>query len=99
MQQRHKNPLLFNENEEARETLNIPEFPERIEVDVPEEMIAKEEVRDFAVDQQVPIFIAAAMVNAAGDERDNEWISIINLSDAKVDLKGWTLSDMQRPAL
>ncbi len=94
-----KNPLLFNENEEARETLNIPEFPERIEVDVPEEMIAKEEVRDFAVDQQVPIFIAAAMVNAAGDERDNEWISIINLSDAKVDLKGWTLSDMQRPPL
>ncbi|MEO0869701.1 MAG: DNA/RNA non-specific endonuclease [Cyanobacteria bacterium J06642_11] len=94
-----KNPLLFNENEEARETLNIPDFPERIEVDVPEEMIASGDLRDFSVDQEVPVFIAAAMVNAVGDERANEWISIINLSAEDVDLEGWTLSDARRDSL
>lgn len=94
-----KNPLLYNENEEKRETLNIPEFPERIKVDIPEEMISKEEKRDFAVDREVPIYIAAAMVNAVGEERENEWISIINLSDKAVDLTGWTLSDMRREPL
>lgn len=94
-----KNPLLFNENEEAQKTLNIPEFPERIEVDVPDEMVAKDDVREFAVDREVPVFIAAAMVNAKGDERENEWISIINLDDKEVDLTGWTISDKRNGIL
>ncbi|MEM9089312.1 MAG: DNA/RNA non-specific endonuclease [Cyanobacteria bacterium P01_F01_bin.53] len=94
-----KNPLLFNENEEAQKTLNIPEFPERIEVDVPDEMVAKDDVREFAVDREVPVFIAAAMVNAKGDERENEWISIINLDDKEVDLTGWTISDKRNGTL
>lgn len=94
-----KNPLYFNENEEAQERLNIPEFPERIKVDVPEEMIAKDEVRDFVVDREMPVYIVAAMVNAAGDERANEWVSIINLSNGDLDLNGWTLSDMRREPL
>lgn len=94
-----KNPLLFNENEEAREDLNVVEFPERIAVDEPEELIAEGEVRDIVVDQKVPVYIAAAMVNPSGDERQNEWISIINLSADNIDLNGWTLSDAKRPPL
>lgn len=94
-----KNPLLFNENEEKQERLNIPSFPERIEVDIPEEMIAKEETRDFVVDEKVSVYIAAAMVNAAGEERAGEWVSIINLSREEVDLTGWSLSDMRREPL
>ncbi|MEL6161409.1 MAG: DNA/RNA non-specific endonuclease [Cyanobacteria bacterium J06627_32] len=94
-----KNPLLYNENEEKQEKLNIPEFPERIKVDVPEEMISEEEKRDYALDREVPVYIAAALVNAAGDERANEWISIINLSKEDIDLTGWTLSDMRRESL
>lgn len=94
-----KNPLLYNEDEEKKERLNIPDFPERIEVDVPEEMISKEEKRDFAVDEKMPVYIAAAMVNAVGEERANEWISIINLSEKEVDLTGWSLSDMRREPL
>ena len=86
-------------NQEARETLNIPAFPERIEVDEPEEMIARNQPRDFVADWEVAVFIAAAMVNAAGYERSNEWISIINLSNDEVDLEGWTLSDMKRKPL
>ncbi|MEL6469490.1 MAG: DNA/RNA non-specific endonuclease [Cyanobacteria bacterium J06623_4] len=94
-----KNPLLYNENEEKQEKLNIPEFPERIKVDVPEEMISEEEKRDYALDREVPVYIAAALVNAVGDERANEWVSIINLSTEEVDLTGWTLSDMRREPL
>ncbi|MEL6351038.1 MAG: DNA/RNA non-specific endonuclease [Cyanobacteria bacterium J06627_28] len=94
-----KNPLLYNEDEERQEELNIPEFPERIEVDVPEEMISENEERDYAADAEVPIYIAAAMVNAAGDERANEWVSIINLSEKAVSLEGWSLSDMRRDPL
>jgi endonuclease G len=94
-----KNPLLFNENEQAREELNVVEFPERIAVDEPEEMIAEGEVRDVVADQEVPVYIAAAMVNPSGDERQNEWVSIINLSADDIDLNGWTLSDSKREPL
>lgn len=94
-----KNPLLFNENEQAREDLNVVEFPERIAVDEPEELVAAGEVRDIVADQKVPVYIAAAMVNPSGDERQNEWISIINLSADDIDLNGWTLSDAKRPPL
>ena len=94
-----KNPLLYNEDEEKQEKLNIPDFPERIEVDIPEEMISKEKKRDFAVEEKVPVYIAAAMVNAAGEERANEWVSIINLSEEEIDLSGWSLSDMRREPL
>lgn len=93
------NPLLFNENPDAREELNIGEFPERIEVDEPEELISRDETRDFDAAQEVPVFIAASMVNPAGDERQQEWISIINLSGDAVNLEGWTLSDMKREPL
>lgn len=94
-----KNPLLYNEDEERQEELNIPDFPERIEVDLPEEMVSEDEEREYAVDAEVPVYIAAAMVNPAGEERVNEWISIINLSEEDVSLAGWSLTDMRRAPL
>ncbi|MEO0686521.1 MAG: DNA/RNA non-specific endonuclease, partial [Cyanobacteria bacterium J06649_11] len=94
-----KNPLFFNENPQKREELNIKEFPERIEVDQPSEMISKGEPRDVIIDDEVPIFIAAAMVNPSGDERESEWVSLINLSSEAVNLDGWILSDTKREPL
>ncbi len=94
-----KNPLLFNENAEERERLNINVFPERIEVDEAEEMISAEQPRDFIADDEVPVFIAAAMVNPSGNEREGEWVSIINLSNDSVNLDSWTLSDLKREPL
>ncbi|MEL7039530.1 MAG: DNA/RNA non-specific endonuclease [Cyanobacteria bacterium J06592_8] len=94
-----KNPLLFNENPEKREELNIEQFPERIEVDEPEEMVSSTEPRDAIADDEVPVFIAAAMVNPAGDEREFEWVSIINLSSEPVNLEGWILSDIKHDPL
>ena len=86
-----KNPLLFDEDPEKEEELHIDKFPERIEVDDPDEMIGRDEPRDSHVSHHVPIFIAAAMVNPSGDERESEWVSIINLSSKSVNLEGWTL--------
>lgn len=94
-----KNPLLFNENPEKRKELNIEKFPERIEVDEPEEMISESEPRDAVADDEVPVFIAAAMVNPSGDEREFEWVSILNLSHEPVNLEGWMLSDTKREPL
>ncbi|MGF1457084.1 MAG: DNA/RNA non-specific endonuclease [Alphaproteobacteria bacterium] len=94
-----KNPLLFYENEEKSKELNISHFPERIEVDSEVEIIGKDQSRKIFMDEDVDVFIAAALVNPKGNEREGEWISIINLSNEKVDLKGWTLSDTRRPPL
>ncbi len=94
-----KNPLLFNENPEKQEELNIDNFPERIEVDEPTEMISPGEPRDVNISDEVPVFIAAAMVNPAGDERASEWVSLINLSSEPVNLQDWRLSDMKHEAL
>lgn len=94
-----KNPLIYNENPEVEDELNIPETPERIPVDTPNEMVGMDELREYAAEQEVPVFIAAAMVNAVGDERKNEWISIINLSTEAVDLSGWSLSDRVQSSL
>lgn len=90
-----KNPLLFNENEEAKEKLHIDSFPECIPVDEAEEMISQETQRQD-IGEELPVYIAAAMVNPKGDERQNEWVSVINLCPYEIDLTGWTLSDMKR---
>ncbi|MEM7717177.1 MAG: DNA/RNA non-specific endonuclease [Cyanobacteria bacterium P01_A01_bin.68] len=94
-----KNPLLFNENPEKQEELNIDRFPERIEVDEPSEMIAPGESRDSTASTTTPVFITAAMVNPSGDERESEWVSVINLSSETVNLEGWTLSDAKHEPL
>lgn len=40
-----------------------------------------------------PVRIIAALVNAPGDERINEWVTICNFGKDTIDLKGWALSD------
>lgn len=94
-----KNPLFFRENDEARCRLNISHFPERIEIDDPAEIVDAERRRPFFADDKIDVFIAAAMVNPVGNERENEWISIINLTNADIDIDDWTLSDTKRTPL
>ena len=93
------NPLFFNDNDEARRDLAISHFPEHIEVDGSEEIVGRDQKRTPFADQEVDVFIAAALVNPAGSERDNEWISLINLTADTVDLAGWRLSDTKRQPL
>ncbi|NJN22677.1 MAG: endonuclease [Leptolyngbya sp. RL_3_1] len=87
------NPLFFNENAEAADRLNVNSFPEHIEVDTPAEMVAEGDRRETVRDQEISVFIAAALVNPSGEERFGEWVSIINLSNDRVDFAGWTLRD------
>jgi len=93
------NPLFFND-ESGRAPAELPpeQLPERIEVDSPGEIVGPESPRTVVADEVVDVFVAAALVDAVGDERAGEWISIINLTAATVDLDGWHLSDTKRPA-
>ncbi|WP_019961021.1 DNA/RNA non-specific endonuclease [Woodsholea maritima] len=93
------NPLYFSDStatRDARERLNVRSLPERIETNVPEELVGAREVRETVRDEEIDVFISAAMVNPLGDEREGEWVSILNLSNETIDLSGWTISDAKR---
>lgn len=92
------NPLFYsNESGNAPPELPCEQLPERIEVDSPGEIVGPGRPRTVVADAEIDVFIAAALVNAAGDERAGEWVSIINLTTDDVDLQGWTLGDTKRP--
>jgi len=90
-----QNPLFFNPNDRATEELNVMRFPERIEVGRPAEVVAPDQPRERVMDDEIDVFIAAALVNASGDERLGEWVSIINLTNERVELGRWVLKDPQ----
>ena len=89
------NPLFFNPNERAGTDLNVRNFPERIEVDCPGEVISTDQQRDAVMDDEVDVFIAAATINAAGHEAAGAWVSVINLTNDGISLDGWELRDAQ----
>jgi len=62
----------------------------------PAEMINDENEAPTFTDNYPQVFIAAACINASGDERANEWVSIANYSPNTIDMTGWTLSDTNR---
>lgn len=93
-----RNPIVYTPSDENRENRNVHDFPERREVNGPDDIIRDPDERRpvrFA-DDDVDVFIAAALVNPAGDERAGEWVSIANLTNETVSLDGWTLSDDRR---
>lgn len=94
-----KNPLFYTDTAERRARFNVSSFPERIEVDSSADIIDANRTRDFIGDDDVDVFIAAAMVNPKGYERANEWISVINLEGKDMELDGWTLSDTKNKSL
>ena len=93
------NPLLYHENPVAKKDLNISSFPERIEVDSPVDIKDKGTPRVFVADQEIDVFIIASLINPIGQDRHNEWVSILNLSSEDIDLAGWTLWDNKRKKL
>lgn len=74
-------------------------LPERIEVDSSEEVVAENDCREYIADDEVEVYISSAMVDATGDERVGEWVSVLNMSGRTVDLSGWELSDEKRRRL
>lgn len=85
------NPLLARATLETRQRLRISHVPERIEIGSPEEMIGPDHLRDRFLDDLVDVFISAALVNPAGADRDEEWVSILNLQAVPQDLSGWSI--------
>lgn len=97
------NPLFFTKPAPGADQpvgdLPDSQFPEAREVDDPSEVVGPGGDRTVIADDDVDVFIAAALVNPTGAEREGEWISIANLSNETVNLAGWTLSDTLRPRL
>ncbi|MBB4287943.1 lamin tail domain-containing protein [Roseospira goensis] len=91
------NPLYYTPPADPDLRATIHHFPEAREVDDGHEVLGPDGTRTRVADDEVDVFIAAALVNPVGDERSGEWISILNLSTEPVDLAGWTLSDTRRP--
>jgi Lamin Tail Domain len=52
-----------------------------------DDAIVSPDIRDGAV------LIREALVNPAGTDRGNEWITLFNNTDKVVDLAGWTIKD------
>ncbi|MBU0984780.1 MAG: DNA/RNA non-specific endonuclease [candidate division Zixibacteria bacterium] len=84
-----QNPLLYTPSTRRRRTYGISHFPERIEIDLPNEIRAADSERIEYVDEDVDVFIAAAQVNPKGRDTGKEWISLINLETRGVNLGGW----------
>jgi endonuclease G, mitochondrial len=98
----HTNPLYFHPSAataETRDRLGVNHLPERIEVDAPEELVDTETHREYIADDEVEVYLAAAMVDPSGNEREGEWISLLNLTGAAIDFRDWTLSDTKRSPL
>lgn len=92
-----RNPIYRWDSDRAR-ARNVTEFPERREVDGPPDIIqGEDETRAIRfADEDVSVFIAAALINPDGDERQGEWVSIANLGASEVSIDGWCLIDDRR---
>ena len=85
------NPLIHSVADEAAE--DAPITPERIEVGAPHEIFNPGDHRQTIKDDIVDVFIAAAMIDPEGADRDKEWISLINFSKQVQDISAWQLED------
>ena len=90
------NPLFFRRNAATARRLNISTFPEIIEVNGSNEIIAADFERFVVKDDDVNVYLAAAMPNPVGRDRNREWVSVLNLTDDDLDLSNWLLWDPLR---
>jgi endonuclease G len=95
------NPIWFKESESALAVKNVDRFPERRDVNGAEDIVFREQdPRPYTYkDEEIPIFIAGALVDPAGPEREGEWVSLLNLSGETISIEGWTLLDKNRRTL
>lgn len=94
-----KNPLFFT-RPATNAALNVVLTPERIEVSDSEEIVS-DKPRATVLDDDVEVYITAAMIDPDGNDVSGEWISIANYSNKVIDLSGWQLNTLksQRVAL
>lgn len=85
------NPLLYTKTRTRAKKYSITHFPERIEIDRPEEIVDGSKRRKKNCEDEIDVYIAGAMVNAPGKDRGKEWVSIINLGKKKVSVGSWDI--------
>lgn len=86
------NPLIACE-EHRDSSKNIIRVPERIEVAKAEDLVDENTTRETVLDDDIDVYIAAALIDPDGNDRGKEWISVINLGVDDIDLTGWSLCD------
>lgn len=87
-----KNPM-FDTTDNAPDDANVGDTPEHNEVTRPGDIIHAGDTRQTIHDEIVDIFIAMAMVDPAGADRNNEWVSLLNMGGEDVDVSDWELED------
>lgn len=86
------NPMFFEAGAEAAK-VGVDAFPEMHEVNTDTDIIDPGQPR---VGEQRPVsglFIMAALVNPAGKESQEEWVSVVNLGPTTASLNGLVLRD------
>lgn len=93
----NRNPLFYH-NRKARNTkFNVSGVPERIPIGPMEDVIENGDDRRCNIEQLAErrIVLHAAMIDPKGNETRNEWVSLFNRGNRKVNLNGWRLVDGQ----
>jgi endonuclease G len=94
------NPIWFSHGAKTPDVANldVTEAPEARDINGAEDIIlsATQDRPNAYRDDQVPIYIAGAMVNPAGAEPEGEWVSLLNLSGEAISIEGWALQDRSR---
>ena len=86
------NPLFF-EDQEGAASVGNPNLPEVNAVNVDSNIIDPDQPREPLVLGSDSVKIVAAMINPSGSERDNEWVSLINVGVTRISLSDWKLVD------
>jgi endonuclease G len=89
---RESNPLYYHPNTTASRKLNIHSFPERIDINQPEDIVHHDTKRTRVADDDVEVYIAAALINPTVSAAD-EWVSLANYESKPVSIAGWKLVD------
>ncbi|MEO6245739.1 MAG: DNA/RNA non-specific endonuclease [Opitutaceae bacterium] len=86
------NPLLFRPNRTAGRKLNVWSFPERIDINSPNDIIHPGQTRVHVADDEIEVYIVAALVKPSAGAKE-EWVAIANYKGKAVKVDGWKLSD------
>ncbi len=94
------NPIWFSggASTPAVKNLDLEDGPEARDINGVEDIVktATEDRPNAYRDDEVGIYIAGAMVNPVGSEREGEWVSLLNLSADAISIEGWQLIDRSR---
>lgn len=97
------NPIYFNTPKDPDAVARVYRYPERVPILVKQDLvndILADRTTQEARDEDKVLKIIAALVNPVGrDSKKNEWITILNRSEKRVNLEGWELWNSEGKAI